>query len=71
MNIASPLAPISLIMVCVTTSPFWTSIIAHFMLREIMVPLEIVSMLICFGMVVVIAMQRRKEEVDDSESEDL
>ena len=55
-NMAAPLAPISLIMVCFTTSPFWTSILAFLVLNEPIVPLEIISIIICFSMVVLIAM---------------
>ena len=56
MNMAAPLAPVSLIMVCYTTSPFWTSIVARLILKERIVPLEIIAIIICFSMVVLLAM---------------
>ena len=68
-NIASPMAPISLIMVCWTTSPFWTSIVARFMLSESIVPLEIVSMIICFSAVVLIALQRKDSDTEKLEED--
>ena len=62
LNLAVPLAPLSLIMVFMQTSPFWVSILAYCLLSEPIYRLEIVAMLICFGAVVTIAMQVRKAE---------
>ena len=42
------------------TSPFWISIVAFFWMREAIIPLEIISMLFCFSMVVLIATQQTK-----------
>ena len=56
LNMAAPLAPISLIMVMWQTSPFWISIVAFCMLSEPIIPLEVVAMMICFGAVITIAM---------------
>ena len=55
MNMATPLAPISLVMVITQTSPFWISLIACFMLGEPIIALEIISMIVCFTAVIVIA----------------
>ena len=42
-------------MVIWQTNPFLTSIVAYFLLREPILPLETLAMLICFSAVVVIA----------------
>ena len=55
MHLATPLAPISLIMVITQTCPFWISLIACFMLGEQIIALEIISMIVCFSAVIVIA----------------
>ena len=56
LNIAAPLAPLALIMVFWQTTPFWVSIVAFFLLREPVIPLEILGMVICFTGVIVIAL---------------
>lgn len=55
--LAAPLAPLALIMVFWQTSPFWISIVAFCLLSEPIIPLELIAMVVCFGAVVVIAMQ--------------
>ena len=57
MNIAAPLAPLSLVMIFAQTSPFWTTIIAYFVLSEAVIHVEIIGMIICFAGVVAIAYQ--------------
>ena len=57
LNIAAPLAPLALIMVFWQTAPFWVSVVAFFILRERIFPLEILGMVICFTGVIVIALQ--------------
>ena len=59
--LAAPLAPLSLIMVCYLTSPFWVSIIAFFALGERIIVAEVFAILICFSAVVVIALQQKQE----------
>ena len=53
--VAAPMAPLALLMVLWQTNPFWISILAYLMLNEPIMKLEIISMLFCFGAVVVIA----------------
>ena len=55
LNLAAPLAPLALIMVFWQTSPFWISIVAFCWLSEPIIPLELVSMVLCFSAVIVIA----------------
>ena len=55
LNVASTLASISLTLVIWQTSPFWISILAYFLLNESIYRIEIVSKLICFGAVILIA----------------
>lgn len=62
---AVPLAPLALIMIFWQTSPFWISIVAFFLLKEPIIPLELISMMVCFGAVVLIACQQAKEESGD------
>ena len=64
LNLAVPITPLSLIMVIWSTSPFFVSIIAFFMLSEPVYPLEILAMAVCFSAVVVIAFQAG--ETDDA-----
>ena len=40
--------------------PFWITIVAFFWMREAIIPLEIISMLVCYSMVVLIALQQKK-----------
>ena len=54
LSMASVFAPLALTNVVDTTSPFLISISAFFFLGEPIIPLEILSMLICFGCVAVI-----------------
>ena len=61
-NVAISMAPISLAMLCWTTSPFWVSIIGYFLNGEPVLLLEILSMLVCFACVIVIMMQPSGEE---------
>ena len=56
LSLAAPLAPLALIMVFWQTSPFWITIVAYCWLSEPVIPLELVSMILCFTAVVVIAM---------------
>ena len=55
LSLAAPLAPLALVMVFWQTNPFWISIVAFCLLREPIIPLELISMFICFAAVVVIA----------------
>ena len=64
MNIAAPLAPLSIVMVFAQTSPFWISIIAYFFLNESIIPLEIFGMIVCFTAVVVIAITAEEKEIN-------
>ena len=64
MNIAAPLAPLSIVMVFAQTSPFWISIIAFFFLNESIYPLEIFGMIVCFTAVIVIAITAEEKEND-------
>ena len=50
------------------TSPFWISIIAFLFLKEPIVAIELVSMLICFGAVVVISLQQKDSDSSDGEA---
>ena len=59
-NIASPFAPLSLIMVIRSIHPFFTSLIALLALGEPISLLEILSICVCFCAVVVIATQQQK-----------
>ena len=61
--VAAPLAPLALIMVFWQTSTFWISIVAFLLLKEPIIALEMLSMIICFGAVVVIATQQREENL--------
>ena len=62
LNMAAPLAPLALIMVFWQTNPFWISIVAFCLLKEPLVRLEIIGMFICFGAVVMIVLQQKKEK---------
>ena len=55
LNLAVPLAPLSLIMIFWQTSPFWVTIVAYFFLKEPIIAIELISMFICFTAVIVIA----------------
>ena len=68
LNLAVTKAPLSLIMVFWQTSPFWISIIAFLFLKEPIVAIELVSMLICFGAVVVISLQQKDSGSSDGEA---
>ena len=57
LSLAAPLAPLALIMVFWQTNPFWISLIACCLLGERIVPLELVSIFLCFAAVIVIATQ--------------
>ena len=70
LNVASTLAPISLTLVIWQTSPFWISILAHYLLKESIYAVEIVSMLICFVAVVLIATQAMQKQDEDSSEEE-
>ena len=65
-NIAASLIPLSILFICRQTSPFWTSILAFLALREPISPLEVFAICLCFGAVVLIALQQ-KEEVDEED----
>ena len=56
------MAPISLIMVFWSTSPFWVSLFAFCFLKERIYLLEIVAMVICFIAVLIIARERFVED---------
>ena len=62
LNMAVSLAPISLVMVLWQTSPFWISILSFLVLREPIVCLEIVSMIVCFAAVALIASQAEQDD---------
>ena len=68
MNVAVIFAPISLVMVCWTMAPFWISIIAYFINGERIIPLEVLSMIICFSMVVIITTQSKDMNGGDEET---
>ena len=59
MNLGVSMAPVSLVVVCRSTSPFWISIIARCTLKEPILWLELIGMAICFVMVVLIAMNAK------------
>ena len=59
-NMASPFAPLSLIIVIRSIHPFFTSLIALLALGEPISLLEILSICVCFSAVVVIATQQQK-----------
>ena len=63
------MAPLSLVMVCWQTNPFWISIIALVWLREPIMKLELLGMVICFAMVGVIASQAKMEDDEAAEEE--
>ena len=63
------MAPLSLVMVCWQTSPFWISIIARVWLKEPIMILELIGMFICFAMVGVIASQAKIEEDEKAAQE--
>lgn len=69
-NIACALAPICLVMVCRQTSSFWASLLAFVLLGEAIYPLEIIGMFLCFGAVIMIAMQQREEKLATQSEED-
>ena len=50
------------------TSPFWTSIIAYFILNERLFSLEIVAICICFAAVAVIATQQTGDDYADDDT---
>ena len=54
--------PMSLVIVCYQTSPFWISIIARIWLKEKIILLEIIGMIICFCMVGAIAIDAKVQE---------
>ena len=54
-NLAVPLAPLTLIMVVFQTNPFWITLIAFCILREPIVHFEFIGILLCFGAVILIA----------------
>ena len=64
------MAPISLIMICWQTSPFWISIIARIWLKEPIVYLELLGMIICFVMVGLIAFQAKEDDKEALEEEE-
>ena len=47
--------PVSIVMVCFQTYPFWVSLLGRVWLKEPIMWLELLGMLICFGMVGTIA----------------
>ena len=62
---ATPMAPLSLIMILRQTSPFFVTIIAYFMLKEKVLPYEIIAMVICFSAVVVIGVDAQKDDEEE------
>lgn len=68
MLVAVIYAPISLVMVCWTTAPFWISLIACGLNGEPIIPLEVLSMLVCFSMVILITTQAKQEEDESAAS---
>ena len=57
MILASTYAPLTLTTIVDTTSPFLISIIAFFLVSEPILLLDILSMVVCFGCVVIICLQ--------------
>ena len=67
---ATPMAPLSLIMIMSQTSPFFLTIIAYFFLGEAVLLTEFVAIVICFSAVVVIGVDALKHDSDESEDFD-
>ena len=65
-TLAATFAPISLVIVCSCTAPFWISILANVVNGEPLIGLEIASMIVCFSAVIVITMNVGKEEGDST-----
>ena len=59
MNLGVAMAPVSIVVVCRSTSPFWISIFARITLKEPIMCTEIIGMVICFAMVVAIALSAK------------
>ena len=59
-NLAVPLAPLSLIIIVFNTNPFYISLIACLFLKEPLLCLEVIAMVVCFGAVIVIALEKEK-----------
>ena len=57
-------------MVLWQTSPFWITIVAWFMLKEPIIPLELVCMVICFSAVALIAWQSGNNDDELSTEKD-
>ena len=55
-NLGASVAPISISMICFNTNTFWIAIIARIWLKEPIFLLELIGMLICFGMIAAIAL---------------
>ena len=64
MNMAAPLAPISLIMICFITSPFWTSIVARLVLEVPNMPNWFIFSWILVSVILLLTMYAMYEEVD-------
>ena len=69
-NLSVMFAPISLQMVTNSTSSFWISVIAFFLHGEPIYQLEIISMAICFAMVVVITIQAKPADENNTTPEE-
>ena len=52
------MAPLTLLVVCAKLDSFFVLILAYLINREVIVPLEILGILICFGSVIVITMSQ-------------
>ena len=60
--LAVSMAPISLALLCWTTTPFWISIIGYFINGEHMILMEILAMIVCFACVSVILTQSKDDQ---------
>ena len=68
-NVALPLLPLGVLTIIHKTSPFWSSIMGYFILREKVLPIEIVGIIICFGAFIALTLSDKDSE-DDSDSQD-
>ena len=64
---AATMAPLTLITIVRSTSPFWTSLFTMLMIGDYISWVEIIAMVICFSAVIVTGMLARSAEVEDGE----
>mmetsp|Transcript_2371 Transcript_2371/g.3266 ORF Transcript_2371/g.3266 Transcript_2371/m.3266 type:complete len:262 (+) Transcript_2371:399-1184(+) len=65
-NFCLNLIPLTFQMIIFQTGTFWTSILAYCVFSEKMIPLEIISMLLCFGGMVTITIAGSKNATDEA-----